>query len=161
MSLSVIVASGGRPTLSRTIQSIVPQLHLEDELIIVVDQTSQWGHSSRNRAMQWAKGDHLCFMDDDDEYTPDAFQHIRAAIGRDPDAMWIFRMRYAWGNELWTDQELRLGNVSTQIAVVPNKPPLGRWADGIYEGDWHFIQACAKHKAVRWDEHVIALIRPA
>ena len=145
MSLSVIVASGGRPTLARTIQSIVSQLHLEDELIVVVDQQAPWGHSSRNRAMTWAKGDHLCFMDDDDVYTSDAFDTIRRGVGEQPDAVHVFKMRYAWGNELWADQEVRLGNISTQMFVVPNRQPLGQWGD-VYEGDFVFIEATAKHR---------------
>jgi hypothetical protein len=161
MSLSVIVASGGRPTLGRTLASITPQLDVHDEVLCIVDQTAPWGHSSRNRAMRWAKGDWLLFMDDDDVYTPDAFQIVRAGIGQDPEAVHIFRMRYADGRELWTDREVRLGNVSTQMAVVPNRGPLGTWNEALYEGDFSFISATAKHRPVCWHEQVIALIRPS
>jgi glycosyltransferase involved in cell wall biosynthesis len=160
VSLSVIVPSGGRPTLSRTLASITPNLDLHDEVLVCVDQTAPWGNSSRNRLMRQAKGDWLLFMDDDDAYTPDAFPVIRAKIAQASDSVHIFRMRYPDGRELWTDREVRLGNVSTQMVVVPNRPPLGIWSEGLYEADYHFIKACADHRPVVWHEDVIALIRP-
>lgn len=161
MSLSVIVASGGRPTLPRTIQSIVPQLHLEDELIVVVDQQAPWGHSSRNRMMRHCKGEHLAFVDDDDVWTPGAGDAIRRAVDQsDPNALHLFKMRYAWGNELWTDREVRLGNVSTGMVIAPNREPLARWDEALYEGDHSFISAMAKHHPVCWWEDVILLVRP-
>jgi len=163
MSLSVIVASGGaRPTLGRTLDSIRSQLSLEDECIVVIDALAPWGHSSRNRAMTWAKGEHLAFMDDDDHYLDGAFDIIRRAIAEDPDAIHVFRCRWPNGMLIPTpgDDELRLGNVSTQCFVVPNKAPLGLWTDE-YAGDWGFISATAKHHPVRWHEECIALYRPA
>ena len=158
-ALSIIVASGGPHTLGRTLNSVTPQLELADEVLCVVDQQAPWGHSSRNRAMRWAKGDWLMFMDDDDAYTHDALALVRPAVREAPEAVHIFRMRYADGRQLWTDREVRLGNVSTQMVVAPNRPPYGIWAD-VYEGDFHFISATAKHRPVQWHEAVIALIRP-
>lgn len=162
MGFSVIVASGGRPTLQRTIDSIVPQLDVHDELLVCVDQRAPWGHASRNRMTLAANGDWLCFQDDDDVYTPGAFDVIRTAVRTgDPNAMHIFRMRYPDGRELWTDPEVRLGNVSTQMVVVPNRQPLGRWNEALYEGDYSMISETAKHHPVQWHEHVITLVRPA
>jgi glycosyltransferase involved in cell wall biosynthesis len=162
MSLSVIVASGGRPTLSRTIESIIPQLRLEDELIVVVDAQAPWGHSSRNRAMRWAKGDFLLFQDDDDVSAPGAFDAIRAAVAQhDANTMHVFKMAYDRldGRTLWEDREVRLGNISTQMIVVPNQQPLGQWG-AVYEGDFVFASACAKHRPVAWHEDIISLVRP-
>lgn len=157
----MIVASGGRPTLARTIQSIVPQLDVHDELIVVVSQAAPWGHDSRNRAMRWCKGDHILFQDDDDVSAPGAFEAVRAAInGADPNAMHVFKMRYADGRELWADREVRLGNISTQMICVPNRQPLGVWAD-VYEGDFHFAKSTAQHHPVLWHEAVISVVRPA
>lgn len=78
VSLSVIVASGGRPSLSRTLESIVPQLSVYDQLVCLVDQRSPFGHSSRNVLARSATGDYLVFCDDDDWWVDDAVEVIRA-----------------------------------------------------------------------------------
>lgn len=157
MSLSVIVASSGRPTLQRTLDSIRPQLHSEDELLLDVNTDAPWGHRARNRQMAVAKGDFLLFMDDDDTYVSGAFDAIRSKVTRS--AMHLFKMRYHDGTELWRDREVRCGNVSTQMVVVPNRAPLGTWTD-VYEGDFYFISQTAEHWPVVWHGDVIALIRP-
>jgi glycosyltransferase involved in cell wall biosynthesis len=169
VNLSVIVASGGRHTLGRTVASIVPQLTVNDELLVLVDQRAPWGHASRNRMMKAATGDWLMFMDDDDTYAEGAFDTVRAALRAAPSpAIHVFRMRYADGRTLWQDEgpadnrhpRLRLGNVSTQMVVVPNGGRLGRWNEALYEGDWSFVSECARQLPVEWHEEVIALIRP-
>lgn len=136
-------------------------MDVRDELIVVVDQCAPWGHASRNRAMQWAKGDWLLFQDDDDISAPGALTAVRAAVqAGDPNALHLFRMRYADGRELWTDREIRCGNVSTQMVAVPNRPPFARWNEALYEGDFSFISETAKHHPVLWHETVISLVRP-
>lgn len=63
------------------------------------------------------------------------------------------------GNVLWTDKQVRLGNVSTQMVCVPKvagKP--GVWPAG-WENDFAFIRDTVRHypeDAVGWHEDVIA-----
>lgn len=166
-TFSVIVASCGRPTLQRTVDSIVPQLLPGDELLLDVNDDCPWGNRARKRQMKHAKGDFLLFMDDDDTYMPDAFVKIRQAVVRAPERVHIFRMRYPEGFELWTDTVIRCGNVSTQMVAVPNNPGcLGSWTQlERYEGDFDFISSTVRqHEAEgrkpAWWKDVIALIRP-
>lgn len=150
MTLSVIVPTLGRSSLRNTLDSVVPQLREGDELLLVGDghqpvaqamaaphagrvvymevgPTRSWGHAQRNAAMAIAKGRYLAFLDDDDIWLPGA----RRAIGQEteayPGAFIVFRMLHHLGR-IWTDPEIRSGNVSTQMLIVPNVPgQLGEW----------------------------------
>lgn len=157
--LTVIVASCGRPTLARTLDSVKPQLHRGDEVLVSVNNDCPWGHAARNQLMLVARGNTLLFMDDDDVYLPGALSAVRAAVAAEPDRLHIFRMRYASGGELWTWPQVMQGNVSTQMIAVPNRPAdLGTWGTR-YEGDLDFISSTKMGEPV-WHEDVIALIRP-
>lgn len=189
VTLSVIVPTVGRSSLRVTLQSILIQGLTEgDEVLCVGDgfclearkqwrncrppgrylemneRVGNWGHAQRNYAMSLARGTHLLSMDDDDVFTPGAFNAIRAALAEAPDRPHLFRMRMADGGLVWNDRELRGGNIGTPCIVVPNDPQrLGRWGDR-YEGDWDFLEstlALYPLGAEVWREEVIALIRPA
>jgi len=159
--LSIIVASSGRSTLPRTVESIVTQMLPGDELLVDVNDDAPWGHTARNRLMPRAEGDFLLFIDDDDIYLPGAFEIVRAAVADEPDRVHMFKMRYADGQELWRTQTVECGNVSTQMVVAPNPPgQLGHWGDR-YEGDFDFIESsCRQQGEPLWHEDVIALVRP-
>lgn len=166
-SLSVIIASSGRPTLARAMESAREQVRDGDEILVSVNTDCPWGHAARNQLMTASRGAYLLFMDDDDMYAPGALDAVRSALAADTheDAVYhmhIFRMRYPNGSELWTQPVVRCGNVSTQMVCVPSiAPSLAgcRWGDR-YEGDFDFISACAQRLDVRWHEDVIALVRP-
>lgn len=169
-TLSIIIASNGRPTLAATLASVSTQVQPGDEILVDVNKDSPWGHRARNRRMPQTFGDGLMFIDDDDVYLPGALQLARLALDRHPDRMHMFKMRYENGVELWIDEEIRLGNVSTQMFVVPNlwrwnssawrapNPDLPKWGD-VYEGDFHFISGCAERMDVEWHLQVISLYR--
>lgn len=163
MKLSVLIASSGRPTLQRAIDSVVPQLQDGDEIFVHVNNDCPWGHESRNLMMDVARGDYLLFLDDDDAYVPDALEKVRYAIASDPGAsIHIFRMDYG-DHQIWSDPEIRLGNVSTIMFCVNRLDCEGAvWAD-VYEGDFHFITQAAEltEDSVVFHEHVIGLVRPA
>ena len=97
MSLSVIVASSGRPTLQATLCSIAPQLEPGDELLVDVNADGDWGHRARNRMVTKATGDWLMFMDDDDEYVPGAFQTVRDTVALNPGRPHLFCMETGRG----------------------------------------------------------------
>jgi glycosyltransferase involved in cell wall biosynthesis len=159
---SVIVPTAGRRTLLGTLESIVSQLEPGDEVIVLRDGARDYGHSARNSAMPRAKGTHLLFQDDDDQYANGAIAEMRRFAREQPDRIGIFRMRYPDGRLLWADPELRYKNVSTQTFLIPNVPgKLGRWEnDGLRDGDYVFIE---KTVALQGDpvfcDHVVTYVR--
>ena len=117
---SIIVPSIGRPTLCRTIQSVIDGgfSKEDDELIVISDgpnpevrrmvqsfkdsigisdmegpKTSCWGNTQRMIAMKTAKGTHIAFIDDDDGYFPGALTRVREAVSKNPDRPHIFKMQ--------------------------------------------------------------------
>jgi hypothetical protein len=184
---SIIVPTWGRRSLERTLHSIAEQeLAAGDEVLLVTDgsvpfagelfsaaglpgrcaatpATRDFGGSQRNHGMDLAHGDYLLFMDDDDAFTPGAFRTIRAALREAPVRPHLFRMRYAAdGRVLWADRSLTLGNVSTQMIVLPNRPDLARW-DSKHGHDYRFLRDNLPRwpaGSLVWREEVICLIRP-
>jgi glycosyltransferase involved in cell wall biosynthesis len=143
---SVIVPTSGRPSLVQTLASIVEQLEPGDEVIVLRDDSDDLGDTPRNEAMPRARGTHLLFMDDDDQYAKGALARIRRFAEEHPGRIGIFRMRYLDGRLLWRHPALEYRNVSTQLFVVPNVPgKLGRWERrGATIGDYVFISETAK-----------------
>ena len=144
MNLSIIVASQGRESLIKTLESITPQMLPGDELLVKMDASNDWGATPRTKAMGQARGDYLLFMDDDDVYKPGAFAAVRAAIVEEP---WrplmfgMFRHHHEPATEAVLPRSFELieGNISTQMFVLPNNPSrLGVWGTR-YEGDFDFI----------------------
>lgn len=160
-TFSIIVATSGRTTLTRTLASLAQQLEHGDELLVIRNNQAPWGHATRDEAMKRANGSHLWFMDDDDISTPDALSEIRAAVSLRPDAVHIFRMQQD-RLVLWQQPIARVGNVGTPMMVIPNQPgKVGGWGTR-YEADGDFLMETL---ALRGDqpvfhEHVVALIRP-
>lgn len=146
VTFSIIVATSGRPTLDETLASIVGQLEPGDEVLVVRDDSGDEGDTPRNEAMPRARGTHLLFMDDDDQYAKRALATIRRFGEEHPGRIGIFRMRFDHGLVLWKRPALEFGNVSTQLFVVPNVPgKLGRWERrGRIIGDYVFITQTAK-----------------
>lgn len=183
MKLSIIIPTCGRRTLERTLQSLADQpLQPDDEVLVAggplcrmavtarygvtyvpVPAGKDWGCKERTAAIARAGGTHLAFIDDDDWWLPGARAAIAAAMASTPAAPVLFRMRYAHsGGELWTKPELKCGNVSTQMMLLPNDPgKLGRWTRR-REGDFDFLQSMRwPPEAIVWRNEVIAMIGQA
>jgi glycosyltransferase involved in cell wall biosynthesis len=145
-TFSIIVPTTGRPSLPQTLASIVEQLEPGDEVLVVRDDSGDFGDTPRNEAMPRARGTHLLFMDDDDQYARGALATIRRFAEDHPGRIGIFRMRFDHGLVLWRRPALEYGNVSTQLIVVPNVPgKLARWERrGDVIGDYVFITETAK-----------------
>lgn len=184
MSLSIIIPTVGRPSLRALLErDIVPQLAEGDEVLVVGDGPQPqaraqaegldarvrylefgpdhyWGHPQRNHAMGQARGAHLMSLDDDDILLPGALKDVRSEIAANPGRPLIFRMNHA-GTVLWSDPNVRLANLSTQMFVVPNiASRLGTWGRR-YEGDFDFIRSTLdlfpeKDAAAAWCDKVIA-----
>lgn len=167
MTLSVLVASSGRPTLRTTLESIAPQLLPGDELLVKVNNNAPWGHAARNELMDRARGDMLAFQDDDDIYAAGALDAIRQVTASALGHVHIFRMKYgahsqAPGAVIWQREELVEGQVSTGTIVVPNvKSKLGKWGSE-YAGDFAFLASTAAlyDDPPIWHEDIVTIYRP-
>jgi glycosyltransferase involved in cell wall biosynthesis len=142
VTFTVIVATSGRLTLGCTLDSVAEQLEPGDELIVSCNDDGDFGMTARDAAMPRARGTHLLFMDDDDQFARGAFRTIRRFAEEHPNRIGIFRMRYDNGLSLWTEPVVRLGNVGTPMFCVPNSGKLGSWrAGGIpRHGDFEFLR---------------------
>jgi glycosyltransferase involved in cell wall biosynthesis len=153
-TITIIVATGGRRTLRRTLASIVGQLGPGDEIMVVRDDSGDAGDTARTDAMPRALGTHLAFIDDDDVYAPGALEAMRRFAREHPRRIGIFKMKHPVGTTHWREHEpeLRYANVSTQTFLVPNVPgKLGRWrkgsrpsGQGTWAGDYVFIMETAE-----------------
>jgi len=163
--LSVVVPTAGRPSLQRTLASFLSQLHPHDEVIIENDKSGDWGMTPRTRGQRAATGDYLMWMDDDDVYLPGAFDAVRAALKENPGRPHLFSMKRSvpFNDVLPKVREIKVGNVSTQMLVVPNDPSrLGEWSSR-YEGDFDFIASTLNKyppEALVWHDAVLSVWRP-
>lgn len=184
--LSIVIATIGRPSLHRTLESLQGQLRDLDEVLVVGDgdpenagrmfrasglpgryipiegPNGDYGHTPRNKAMPQALGKHLLFIDDDDTYLPGAMDSVRRAIIEHPDRPILFKMKRPdkrFNDVLWTKRRVELGNVSTQMIVAPNTPAkLGVWGHR-YAGDFDFLTSTIKHyqNGPAWRDEIIAV----
>ena len=110
-----------------------------------------------------AKGTHLLFMDDDDQFAIGALATMRRFASQNPGRIGIFRMRFLDGRVLWADPVLRLRNVSSQMLCIPNVPgKLGRWESPEYEriADYEFVRVTVELQGEPiFREEIVAHIR--
>jgi len=172
--LSVVIPTIGRPTLERTLDSVISaKYRAGDEVIVVGDgkipeaerlvtanthrmnaiyheteKTGGWGGPQRTLGMHLASGTHLLFMDDDDVYAPTAFEIIRKAALEHPSKLIIFKMQSfttRWAwKVLWSHKSIFLGNVGTPMIVVPNTPPQIGVWGDRYASDLAFYESTVK-----------------
>lgn len=183
-SLSVIVPTHDGEGLDRCLASVMPQLAPDDEIIVAWDSHDDlpgngwdqfddpnvralvhdagyhaWGHPQRRVAQEWARGDYLVHIDDDDELAPDALAAIRAAIERNPGRPLMFRFLAPFGLVMPQYPLVAEGNVGGTGFVTPNDPRrLGRWSDR-YQGDYDYITSTLDHyppNALVWEDAIIA-----
>jgi hypothetical protein len=163
VSFSVIVPTRGRSTLRGSLASITEQLEPGDEAIVRCSRDEDFGNVARQSMIERAKGTHLLFMDDDDQFATGALATMRRFASENPGRIGIFRMRFLDGRVLWTDPVLRLRNVSSQMLCVPNVPgKLGRWESPEYEriADYEFVRATVELQGEPiFREEIVAHIR--
>jgi len=163
VTFSVIVPTRGRTTLRGTLRSIAPQLEPGDEVIVRCTRDEDFGNAARQSMVERAKGTHLIFMDDDDQFAEGALATMRRFAREHPGRIGIFRMRYLDGSVLWSEPVLRLRNVSSQMLCVPNVPgKLGRWESPEYPrvADYEFVKATAELQGEPiFREEIVAHIR--
>jgi hypothetical protein len=140
VTFSVVIATAGRPSLIVTLGALIAQLEHGDELLVLRDQTGDFGNHARNQAIPRCAGTHLLFIDDDDRHTAGALAVIRDRVADAPDRVHVFAMQRLHDHRRFTPTlPLELGHVGTPMLCIPNRPDqLGRWSDR-YEGDFDFL----------------------
>jgi hypothetical protein len=124
-----------------------------------------WGNSQRNRAIEWATGHYLTFMDDDDVYVVGAFDSIRKAAAE----FWperrpmVFRFVTPWREVLWQRRAVIETRIGGHQFVCPNDASkLGRWSER-YTADFDFIATTLEYYRMEdlvWRAELIAVTRP-
>lgn len=168
-SLSIVIPTIGRPSLSETLESLIAEGAGPAEEVIVIgdgpqpeskkivesftgrlpiiylENKSTAINLNRNVAQLLATRTHLMFIDDDDKSVDGAIRYIRCVVEQSPDRVLLFRERamtdrHPW-DVVWNEREIRRGNVGTQMVVVPNvRKRLGTWG-GWRGGDYDFIRS--------------------
>jgi glycosyltransferase involved in cell wall biosynthesis len=163
VTFSVILPTRSRSTLRETLASITEQLEPGDEAIVRCSRDEDFGNKARQSMIERAKGTHLVFMDDDDQFATGALATMRRFAAENPGRIGIFRMRYLDGRLLWEEPVLRLRNVSSQMLCVPNVPgKLGRWESPEYEriADYEFVRQTVELQGEPiFREEIVAHIR--
>ena len=171
MNISFIIPSIGTKYLPRLLSSLAKQkIQEDDELIIVCDDPARrrvvekhllniemscqkifimmtkavkpnYGHWSRKFGIRIASSDFMCFIDDDDLYLENAIEYIRGKLVENPNNIHVFKMH---NPDIWRQPEISNGNISTQMFYIPGRQsPYPDWPC-IYNGDWNFVEECAK-----------------
>lgn len=186
MSISFIVATQCRETIAATLASI--ECWPGDEILVVSDMSlnlhmqsfvmnnkyvkcmhhlagNDWGHTERNFAMPYAKGDYIAHLDDDDAYALNHRVIMEGVLQKYPGRPVIFRMRYKNGAILWRDKIVRVGNVGTPMSLLPNDPMNRGEFGSYYGGDIFYLESFAARAGYAsedfvWSEETTVLIRP-
>lgn len=182
-SLSIIVPTIGRPSLTKTLESLRLQIQDGDEIVVVSDgpcgelpefrlpflvsgrlvvaatgsRHNDYGATARNVGLMLARGTHVCFLDDDDWFLPEALESVRGGILQGEGALHIFRMRQPGGRVLWKEKEITHGNIGTPMLVHRNfghHIPL--WLPKYGHDFWYAGEVAGWLRRTCWHEEVIA-----
>lgn len=184
-SISVVIPTIGRYSIRRTLESILGQTRKQDEVVVVGDgpckfkhnffqdfgpqvryyelpfRTWDWGGVPRNIGIRHSKNEYIAFMDDDDIYLKKAFNAMHQAIDRHKGRAFLFRMQHR-DKIIWDTQELKVGNVSTQMILMPNNKERIPFWESNYEADFKFISDLADlqpaHAPIMWMPAVISCL---
>lgn len=181
-TLTVITPTLGRESLKAMLDSLLPQLTPDDEVLVIGDGPRprageicasygnlvikyweiplimNFGNPQRNEAIRIAKCSHIHFLDDDDRSMDGAVATIKKAASLFPGRPLMFRMPYT-NTVIWRNPVVQVANVSGQMFVAPNdKGRLGKWS-GKYGADYDFITStCALYPpdSVVWRDELVA-----
>jgi|UniRef100_A0A6C0B0W5 hypothetical protein len=166
-TFNVLIATVGRPTLQRMLDSLSPQLSESDCLTLVFDGNATipefnlkdfkckvqqycepvalgfWGHGIRNKyAPLLEKRDFVMHADDDDYYYPSVFPELRTSCS-DTNTLYIAKLRTPYGSILPDCSFIEVNHIGTPCGIIPyelNKK--GTWLPR-YGGDGLFYQQIA------------------
>jgi len=165
-SINFLIASIGRPTLKNTLRSLYGQFShgldkvyvyfdgrcdagmdffnkeqelYGDDLIMIMlpENLGSWGHGIRNKFQRTLPGDYIHNADDDDEFLPGVFGHVKNDLKENYGKVIIYKVK-ADGGWIWTRPIIEYGQISTASGLIFNRPEIfGDWGD-FYGGDYHF-----------------------
>ena len=182
-SFNIVCTSIGRQTLPRLIDSFKDQLTENDTFTIISDinhdfitevlskydfkfnvnhyknegeRVWKYGHPLLNKHMNNLNGDFIMFADDDDRYTPDAFNEIRKNV-TDKNKLYIFK--HKWGADInWKLKDFTIGNVGKCMGVIPNTHDLPMFREDVF-GDVYFYEEIGKRFESEFIDHIIYKVR--
>ena len=182
-SINIVCTSIGRITLPRLIESFKEQLSENDIFTIISDinhvyvsevlklydfkfkinhiknegeQLWKYGHPLLNQHMNNLEGDFIMFADDDDRYTPDAFEKIRENV-TDLNTLYVFK--HKWGIDInWKLKDFTIGNVGKCMGVIPNTHNLPKFREDVL-GDVYFYEEIGKMFKSEFIDHIIYKVR--
>jgi glycosyltransferase involved in cell wall biosynthesis len=185
VSLMYVLPTVGRESLRRAVRSLADQRSAHDRICIVanceehrlayvhgvserydtllvvprVGPHGDVGGAARNAGLEMKCTTHIAYMDDDDMALPGAVEAVRVRVAADPSMLHLFKVCFVPNGALvWTDQEVREGNVSTLGIVHPHV--CTRW-DGKRGQDGRFAVEVHKELGhVRFHNHVVAAAWP-
>lgn len=183
---TVIVPTCGRDTLSRTLASI--PVDPEIEVLVVGDgeqptakqdflaasrndlwryfetePTHSFGNFQRDQATKEARGRRLVFMDDDDVFTPNAWDEIKRLDAAYPSLPLMFRMAYGSlnGRVLWATPEFSLFNVGGSM-FMPLREPVPNWTeDHTAISDFgYMLRTLEMQPGLVWGRAITCIVKP-
>lgn len=183
-SIGVVIATPGRRSILRTINSLLYQgLEPGDDVLVVGDgyheptdrlvtsfgapfryvatkRTRDWGHSQVNYGLKRVGGDWVIIQDDDDVFLPRAFDEIRTIVAHlDEPKPLIGRVMTPYLGILW--REPMSEPLDGHCIVVPNdKEKLG-YMGLEYAGDQVWIASNLRaYETYTWADRIWTLTRP-
>lgn len=178
-SFNVVIATTGRPTLKRMVDSFANDLSQDDILTIICDgcrlkrnvidglkcrlvvihnkhRLGHYGHPARTYFQHTLLGDYIMNADDDDVYLPGAIKTVKKYCKEKK--LYIFNMQ--WGDiTIPSYPSIEMGNIGTPCGVYPNMPNLPKW-ENVREGDFHFYNELSKMLEPVWINETIYKVRP-
>lgn len=122
----------------------------------------RWGHPQRNHGMSIANGEWLMFTQDDNIYSPNAFEVVRNAINKNYPRPLLFKIMTWQAGIVWNVPILREGDIDADCIVIPNVPEkLSKWSYR-YNGDADFIMSTCElwDNDIAWRPEIIATALP-
>lgn len=160
----IVVGDGSLPDAANICNAFVRRGERNLKYLELERQSGILGGPARNMGIAAAAGTHLLFIDDDDVYRAGAIVAMRLRAAQEPRKILIFKMagvskRHKW-DELWTDKEIRPGNVGTPMFVVPRMlHPIPEWPSTRW-GDYYFLREAVERfggpTAVSWEDEIVA-----
>lgn len=176
-SFNVVIATAGRDTLQRMVDSIAPQLEEQDYLTIIwdcqpmplqIDSNCKvislhnpeplgfWGHGSRNRWQDELPGDYFMNADDDDIYVYNAMETVRKHCV--DYKLYIFQFLIS-GVMVPNGNSIEIGNIGTACGVYPKIDKFPKW-EYVYGGDGEFYIALSKLLLYEHINKIIYIVKP-
>jgi hypothetical protein len=183
-SFHVLIATIGRPSLQRMLDSLLPQLQDCDHVTIVFDNVNVpklnidgakcqihiihqspklgfYGHGIRNKyADKLERTNFVMHADDDDIYTMYAFDELRK-LCINSSSLYIAKMKGVCGNLIPSRNHIEIGNIGTPCGIIPYDLNLyGIWQPE-YGGDGHFYKEIEyKANKILFLDTIIYIVRP-